>query len=133
MEKEVVTVRKILEKCPTCGEELEITRLSCTSCETVIHGRYTPCVFCKLSPESLRFLEIFVKNRGNIKEMERELGLSYPTVRGKLNAVINELGFEVEAVEEEDIGIRRREILDRLDRGEIKPSEATEMLSQLKR
>ena len=126
-------MRKILEKCPTCGEELEITRLNCTSCETVIHGRYTPCVFCKLSPESLKFLEIFVKNRGNIKEMERELGLSYPTVRGKLNAVINELGFEVEAVEEDDIGARRREILDRLDRGEIKPSEATEMLSQLKR
>ena len=125
-------MRKILERCPTCGGELEITRLSCTSCETVIHGRYTPCVFCKLSPESLRFLEIFVKNRGNIKEMERELGLSYPTVRGKLNAVIKELGFEVEPVEDDDTITRRREILDRLDRGEIKASEAAEMLSQLK-
>lgn len=125
-------MRKILERCPTCGGELEVTRLNCTSCETVIHGRYTPCVFCKLSPESLRFLEIFVKNRGNIKEMERELGISYPTVRGKLNAVIKELGFEVEPVEEEDTVTRRREILDRLDRGEIKASDAAEMLTQLK-
>lgn len=124
-------MRKILERCPTCGGKLEVTRLNCTSCETVIQGRYTPCLFCKLPPESLRFLEIFVKNRGNVKEMERELGLSYQTVRGKLNTIIQELGFEVGPVEEDTTAARRREILDRLDRGDIKASEAAELLSQL--
>jgi len=125
-------MRKALESCPACGSELLITRMSCTSCETVIQGRYAPCKFCKLSPESLRFLETFVKNRGNVKEMERELGLPYSTVRGKVNDLIKELGFEVEPVEEDDTAPRRREILDRLDRGEIKAAEAAELLAQLK-
>ncbi len=125
-------IRKAIEKCPACGGELLITRMSCTSCETVIQGRYASCKFCKLSPESLRFLEIFVKNRGNVKEMERELGIPYSTVRGQLNDLIQELGFEVEPAEEDGATARRREILDRLDRGEIKASEAAEMLAQLK-
>ena len=125
-------MRKVIERCPACGGDLLVTRMSCTSCDTVIQGRYTGCTFCKLSPESLRFLESFVKNRGNVKEMERELRLPYSTVRGKLNDVIRELGFEVKPVEDEDTPARRREVLDRLDRGEIKASEAAELLAQLK-
>ena len=121
-------MRKILERCPSCEAPLEVTRLNCTRCETVIQGRYTPCTFCKLSPESLEFIETFVKNRGNIKDVERELGISYPTVRGKLNAVIEELGF---AVEEDETGVRRREILNRLDKGEINATEAAQLLSEL--
>ena len=124
-------MRKILEQCPSCGRDLEVNRLSCTHCETVIQGRFVPCRFCKLSPESLAFVELFVKNRGNIKEVERELGISYPTARGKLNAVIEELGFQVETVEEDESAVRRREILDRLNRGEMKASEAAELLSEL--
>jgi hypothetical protein len=81
-------MRKVLEACPTCAGELEITRLHCPSCNTVIQSRYMPCRFCKLSPESLDFLETFVRNRGNVKEMERELGISYWTVRGRLNDLI---------------------------------------------
>ena len=50
-------MRKILEECPTCGDALVATELSCDNCETVIHGRYAPCPFCRLSPENLAFLE----------------------------------------------------------------------------
>jgi len=85
-------------------------------------------MFCRLSEESLTFIETFVKNRGNIKDVERELGISYPAARGRLNAVIEELGF---AVDEDENEVQRREILNRLDRGEITAPEAAQLLSGL--
>jgi hypothetical protein len=116
---------------------LDVTELTCPSCETIIRSRYAPCPFCRLAPESLRFLETFVQCRGNIKEMERALGISYPTVRGRLDAVIRELGYEVEAepeteVDEAEIAALRKEILDQLDQGEITASEATKRLADLR-
>lgn len=104
-------MRKVLEQCPSCGGELEVTRLSCTRCETVVTGRFQPCRFCQLPPASVQFLEAFVKSRGNVKEMERELGISYWTIRSQLNELIQELGFEVEAAQEDELKTRRREIL----------------------
>jgi len=123
--------RKIIEQCPSCGGQLEVTRLSCTECETVILGRFESTRFSRLSPKSLLFLEIFVKNRGNIKKMERELNDSYWTIRARLDDVIKELGFEVEA-ENEELLAQRRQILERLDRGDIGAAAAAEMLSKLK-
>jgi len=128
-------MRKLLERCPACGENLDVTQMSCSACDTVIQGSFSPCVFCKLSPESLHFLEIFVKNRGNLKEMERELRQPYPTLRSKLNGIVKEMGFEVKPGEDEEgdeVAIQRREVLDKLDRGEISAAEATESLSGLK-
>jgi hypothetical protein len=127
-------MRKILEQCPSCGGALEVTRLSCTACETVITGRYQSCRFCKLSTDHQDFLEAFVKSRGNVKEMERELGISYWTIRSKLNDLIKALGFEVEPVQEEDSDVkgRRKEILEQLNRGEISAGEATERLATLR-
>jgi len=84
-------LRKIIEKCPGCGKHLIITRLRCPACETTIEGNYAPCPFCRLSEKSLKFLELFVRSRGNIKDMERELGISYPTVRSRLNSIIEEM------------------------------------------
>ena len=131
-------MRKILEACPSCGGNLDVTELTCPSCETVIRSRYAPCPFCRLAPQSLHFLETFVQCRGNIKEMERALGISYPTVRGRLDAVIRELGYEIEAetepeVDEAGIAAQRKEILDQLDQGEIAASEATKRLADLKK
>lgn len=125
-------MRKILEQCPSCGGDLEVTRLSCTHCETVVTGRFQPCRFCKLPPASVHFLEAFVKSRGNVKEMERELGISYWTIRSRLNDLIQELGFEVEAAQEDDLKTRRREILEQVDRGELSAGEATEQLAKLR-
>lgn len=125
-------MRKILEKCPGCGEELIVTRLSCPACDTVIKGNYSTCRFCKLSQKSLEFIDIFVKNRGNIKEMERELGISYPTVRSRLDSVIKELGYEVDEEDNSGVSDKRKEILRKLDAGEISASEAAEILSKLK-
>ena len=124
--------RKILDQCPSCNGVLEVTRLSCTECETVILGRYEATRFARLAPESLQFIEVFIKNRGNIKQMERELNDSYWTIRSRLDEVIKELGFEVEAPEDEESARQRRTVLEQLDRGEIGAAEAAELLSQLK-
>ena len=122
-------MRKMLVKCPNCGGKMEATRLSCTSCETVILARYEPCPFCRLSEESQHFVESFVRYRGNLKEMERELGESYWALRNQLGDVIREMGFEdatPPAEDEEARAERRREILDQLDSGEIDAAGAAE-------
>lgn len=128
-------MNKVFIKCPACGDGLYATQLSCSRCDTTVQGSFALSAFDKLSAESLRFLEIFVKNRGNIKEMERELSESYQALRTRLNAVIAEMGFEVDAEEEEDLSERadeRRQILDLLDRGELGAQEAAEALQKLK-
>lgn len=122
-------------KCPVCGERLSITKLSCPKCTTSIEGDFQPCEFCRLPEEDLEFVKVFIKCRGNIKDVEKELGISYPTVRGKLDAVIRSLGFEVsakEAIQEREMkGAARNEILDCLSKGEITAKEATEKLKNL--
>jgi hypothetical protein len=125
-------MRKMLVECPNCGGRMEATRLSCTNCETVILARYAPCSFCRLPDDSLHFVEAFVKYRGNLREMEREMGESYWALRGRLTDVIRQMGFEDTAEPEEgDPAARRREILDRLDRGEMSAEEAAAALAEL--
>ena len=124
-------MRKVLERCPSCGSDLEITRLHCTSCETIVLGRYHPCPFCKLSPESTRFLETFVRCRGNVKEMERELDISYWTVRRRVDELIEALGFEAEPPAETDLTAQQIDILEQVDRGEITAVEASQLLARL--
>jgi hypothetical protein len=124
-------MRKILEQCPTCSGPLAVTQLSCTVCETVIQSRYSPCPFCRLSPEDLAFLELFVKSRGNVKEMERDLGVSYWTIRGRLDEVIDSMGFEQAGADRERISRQRQSILEQLERGEISVAEAAVQLAEL--
>jgi hypothetical protein len=93
-------------------------------------GLYEINPFLRLSNESLQFLETFIRNRGNVKEMERETGESYWVIRRRLDEVIAELGYEVEPVEDE-LSARRQEVLARLGKGEIDVKEATRLLNQL--
>lgn len=120
----------IPRKCPSCSAPLVVTQLSCTKCETNVVGLYEINPFLRLSNESLQFLETFIRNRGNVKEMERESGESYWVIRRRLDEVITELGYEVEPVEDE-LSSRRQEILGRLSKGEIDVKEATRQLTQL--
>ena len=84
-------MRKILEACPSCGGALEIRQVECTVCETQVHARYRPCDFCALADEQSTFLRLFVTSRGNLSEVEKRLGVSYPTVRAKLDEIIEQL------------------------------------------
>lgn len=117
--------REALGKCPVCGDELHVTKLSCNNCHTHIEGRFSLCKFCKLSDEQKEFVEIFIKSRGNIKEIEKEMGISYPTVRGKLENVIEALGYSPKyAVAKVD----KKEVLSKLSSGEITSEEAIKQL-----
>lgn len=122
-------------KCPVCGEKLSITKLSCPKCSTSIEGDFHPCEFCRLPEEDLDFVNVFIKCRGNIKDVEKELGISYPTVRGKLDAVIKALGLEIPAkdtVKDKDLKeAAKMEILEKLSKGEITAKEATEKIKNL--
>lgn len=119
-------------KCPVCSHDLEVTRLQCTSCGTAVEGHFEPSRFSRLDPEQLAFLELFLKARGNLKDVERELGLSYPTVRNRLEAALAALGFAVEPHQKIEAGRRRREILDALDAGKIGAEEALRQLRDRK-
>lgn len=120
---------EVLGRCPVCGSSTEITRIHCEACDTSIEGHFTLCKFCRLSPEQKSFIDVFIKCRGNIKEVEKELGISYPTVKNKLEDVAAALGYAEEiSVEPSEEAARRKEILDKLDKGEISVEEALKQL-----
>ena len=121
----------IPQTCPSCSSPLVVTQLNCTVCGTGVVGKFELSPFFRLSPESLRFLEVFVRNRGNVKEMERETRESYWAIRRRLDEVITEMGMEAPQTVD-DLSTRRQEILGRLSRGEINVQEATRLLSELK-
>ncbi len=127
---------KMPHRCPVCDHEMKISKLTCTYCPTKIEGDFSSCKFCQLPAEQLIFVEAFIKCRGNIKEVEKELGISYPTVRGRLDSVIEALGYGVykeKEPENEKMNLleesqRRQEILETLERGEISAQEATRQM-----
>ena len=123
--------REALGKCPVCGQNTEVTAISCNECGTRIEGHFQLCRFCRLTEEQKSFIETFVKCRGNIKEVEKELGISYPTVKNKLEDAANALGYNNSpgySYIEPDDGSRRREILDQLESGELTVEDALDML-----
>jgi len=115
--------------CPICRNPLVITELHCDHCDTTVKGRFTTNSLQRLNREQLEFVEIFIKCRGNIKEVERELGISYPTVRNRLEQVIESMGYPAQKLNPEE-SKRRKEILERLNRGEISTEEALKYLNQ---
>ena len=127
-----MTVNSIIpQKCPSCSSPLKVTQLTCISCGTGVVGSFELSPFVRLSHKSLDFLEVFVRNRGNVKEMERETGESYWVIRRKLDEVITEMGFDVDAPSQADLATQRQEILQQLSAGEISVDDAKKLLTQL--
>ena len=140
-------VHDVIATCPVCSGELTIARLHCRSCGTALEGEFGVGRFGRLDREQLSLLESFLRSRGNLKEMERELGISYPTVRGRVDALVRALGLadgadaeadaeadEVEFAESPanaDAADERRTILERLARKEIGADEAAAALRAL--
>jgi len=130
---------KMPHRCPVCDHEMRISKLTCTHCPTKIEGDFSSCKFCRLPAEQLAFMEAFIKCRGNIKEVEKELGISYPTVRSRLDSVIEALGYSVEKDKEKDKekvdsqeeSMRRQRILEALERGDISAQEATRQMRKM--
>ncbi|AGK04448.1 hypothetical protein K649_05730 [Meiothermus ruber DSM 1279] len=110
-----------------------MTGLVCPVCRTEIRGEFQPNEFALLPPEHLEFLRLYIKVRGNLKEVERILGLSYPTIRARFEALLRVLGYEYQEVPEGPSPQEKEAILDALEKGQISAAEAAEQLRALKR
>ncbi len=145
-------VHDVIATCPVCSGELTIARLHCRSCGTALEGEFGVGRFGRLDRDQMTLLESFLRARGNLKEMERELGISYPTVRGRVDALVRALGLAdgadadagADAYDDDssepaaddsgaavDATAERREILERLARREISADEAAAALRAL--
>src|SRR6185503_13841807 len=136
----------VISTCPVCAGELAVTRLHCRSCGTTLEGEFSVGRFGRLTKEQLVLLESFLRSRGNLRDMERALGISYPTVRGRVEALVRALGFGPREGSEEaeddaasaaaanaDTAAGRQAILERLAKGEIGAEEAATAIRSLGR
>lgn len=114
-------------RCPVCGGELVVSKLVCPRCASELTGSFAACRYCALNGKLRLFLETFLKCRGNIKEVERSLSVSYPTVKGLLDELLAAL-FPEEAPPEP--APSSTEVLDRLEKGEITAAEAARLLAK---
>jgi hypothetical protein len=111
--------------CPSCGTRLNITELKCSSCNTVVQGQFPINKLISLPEEDRNFLMTFLRSRGNIKEVQERMGISYPTVKNKLDKLLSALGLF------DDIkSPNRNEILNALNNGEISTDEAINLLKE---
>src|SRR5271170_3536928 len=134
-------MRPIILKCPSCDGNLTVARLDCPECAISIEGEFTPPALLKLTGAQIDFVEVFLKNRGNIREVERELGVSYPTVRARLDEVIEAIGRNLassrddarsdRSASDDTTARNRRAILERLSAGKISPEDAMRALAAL--
>lgn len=120
--------------CPVCGDQLITTRKGCPHCGTEIAGEFSSCEFCALDENDLALLKVFLGSRGNLREVEKYLQVSYPTARTRLDAVLTKLGLgeregAAEPVEPEVEETPEQQILARVARGEITPEVAAQLLS----
>lgn len=128
----------VIAICPVCASDLSVTRLHCGDCGTTLEGEFSVGRFNRLTREQMALLESFLRSRGNLRDVERELGISYPTVRARVDALVRALGFggplgatdDDEAVDDaadltdEEQAAVRQDILERLARHEIGADEA---------
>jgi hypothetical protein len=133
----------VISTCPVCAGELAVTRLHCGTCGTTLEGDFSVGRFGRLNRDQLTLLESFLRSRGNLREMERELGISYPTVRGRVEALVRALGFgpradadepdEPVAPAEQPAARTRAEVLEALARHEISAEDAAVAIRALGR
>jgi hypothetical protein len=120
------TTRRPPSNCPVCSSRLALTRLSCPSCETELSGAFAQCEFCVLTDEDRDVLRVFLASRGNMKDLERHLGVSYPTARARFDALLGKLGIERTPAAPSP---SRLELMEQVARGEIDIDEAMKRLA----
>ena len=118
---------KFSSNCQNCGSGLMIKTLSCKQCGVSVEGDILLPKLARLDAEEREFIEVFVKSGGSLKKSGNILGISYPTVRTRLDRVISRLE-QLDAIYCQE----RLDILERLESGKISAQDAVEMLNQIK-
>jgi hypothetical protein len=121
-------------QCPSCRSDLLVSRLTCPACGTEVTGSFSLSSLARLAEPHASLLELFLRVRGNVKDMERLLGLSYPTVRARLEEALAAAGLDREpapALTEAELRQRRDLVLDQLERGELAAADAAAKLRDL--
>ena len=116
-------------ECPVCRDNLLVTQLACRNCGTGLEGRFAMGRLFQLGTEQLHFVEVFLRCEGKINRVQDDLGISYPTVRSRLDDVVRALGYEVQA-EKKAESSQRQGILEQLARGEISSEQAFSILQE---
>lgn len=116
--------------CPVCGDRLKVTRLGCSSCGTELAGVFSSCAFCALNEKETEMLRVFLASRGNLRDLEKHLGVSYPTARLKFNQLLDKLGLG-ESSEDTPNGLTREQVLAEVASGALSPTEAQGLLAEL--
>ena len=116
-------LKKLVSRCPFCDGQLHVARLVCSGCETSIESTLPIPAFFRLPADLQHFVMTFLRCQGKIRDVEKELGISYPTVIKRLDLVNVLLGNQRPPS-------GRTGILEQLERGEISVQEATQLLKQ---
>lgn len=116
-------------ECPVCADELVVTRLGCPGCGSELAGTFENCLFCALDENELALLQVFLASRGNLREVEKHLGVSYPTARLRFTELLLKLGLGGESDPPRQLS--RDEVLGEVTSGALSPEEAAHLLSKL--
>ncbi len=96
--------KRLPTHCPSCGQLLHVVRLGCTGCSTTVEGDYALPLLAHLPMEDLTFVLNFLKSGGSLKDLARLYEVSYPTVRNRLDALIDKIKlFEAEGTERKEV------------------------------
>lgn len=78
--------------CPACGASLSVVKLECPVCQTEVSGQYPLCPVCRLNADTRRLFDLYMAARGNVRDVQRALMVSYPTARLRIEGMFQELG-----------------------------------------
>ncbi|HMQ36115.1 MAG TPA: DUF2089 domain-containing protein [Micropruina sp.] len=124
--------------CPVCGDELVTSRLGCPGCGTELSGHFARCAFCALDAKELELLTVFLSSRGNLREVEKHLGVSYPTARARFTDLLVKLGLAGEpdaasdgSASDAPASGTREQVLAQVAAGTLAPDQAAALLARL--
>jgi len=136
-------MKKLPAECPFCSGDLVVRDYYCRGCDTTFRGQFSPGAvsefeeaklpvlrrFALLSPEQLELLEAFVLCEGKLNRLQEEVGLSYPTLRSRMNEILLVMGVSPQE-EEKAQRLERRQVLDDLATGKLGADEAALLLRE---
>jgi hypothetical protein len=94
-------------RCPSCSGRLHVEKLACDQCGTEVQGHFVPCPVCALDGDTRRLFDLFLETRGNLKDVQRALRVSYPTARQRIVELFQKLDLEEKAAAPKPLEVLR--------------------------